>query len=411
MNKPLDYRLVQRNGRYYARLLDKETRVVIAEKSVSVLAQKVDMTFDGFIGGRTKKKQAEEVCKAFCAHALGVKPNEPRIIEYCLEYWNFDGERVTLENKKNPNAVARSSCVENLRNFNNHMKSRFESMGNPRISEITSKVMNGIQNDLLMNTKLRNPTIEKVMRSVITPLNDAYKHDLLDRPVRVDTLDTTPREKGILTQTQIAGIVRELYRLSTIRQHRGASEGVALASLTAMRMGEIRALTAGQIEIVNESDSIIHITQTYNDWDKDKIPKGKRVRQVVVPTVVARACLALAERNPHKTGRVFWTSKPDMVRSSSFFRSNLYQAMRNVGISEAERESKNITFHSLRHGFVTYIRHQVSDGTMRLAIGHRDKETTDRYTHLNMDNLRELAESTDRTFAEVIEVQNEIARK
>lgn len=408
MNKPLDYRLISRKGKYYARLVDKYTRVVISEKSVAMLAQRIGMDFDGIIGGKTKRKQAEEVCKQFCEHALGVKPNEPRIIEYCSDYWNYDGERVTLANKKNPNAVARSSCVENMRNFNNHMKSRFESMGNPKISEVTSKVVNAIQNDLLMNTKLRNPTIEKVMRSVITPLNDAYKHDLIDRPVRVDTLDTTPREKGILTQTQIASIVRELYRLSTIRQHRGASEGVALASLTAMRMGEIRALTAEQIQIVDDMDSIIHITQTWNDWDKDKIPKGKRTRQVVVPTVVARACLALAEKNPYGTGRVFWTNKPDNVRSASFFRSNLYQAMRNVGISEAERESKNITFHSLRHGFVTYIRHQVSDGTMRLAIGHRDKETTDRYTHLNMDNLRELAVSTDKTFAEVIEVQTEI---
>jgi len=408
----LDFRLISRNGYIYARLVDKVTRQVITEKSVVVLARQLGLEFHGNSNSKQAKKRAEEICRLFCEKALNNNKNEQRIIEYCYAYWDFDGERVTLENKKNPNSVARSSCYENTTNFKNHMEKRFRAMDNPRISEVTSAVLNDIQNELLLSGELANSTIEKIMRSVTTPLNNAYKHDLLDRPVRVDRINTDPKkEKGILTQTQIASVVKELYRLSQYGAHRGANEGIALASLTAMRLGEIRALKADQIEIVDDRDSIIHITRTWNNHDKDKIPKGKRSRQVVVPTVIAKACLELAEKNPHKNGRVFWTYSADKVRSSTFFSHNFYLAMRNVGISEAVREDKNITFHSLRHGFVTYIRHQVSDGTMRLAIGHRDKETTDRYTHLNMDNLRELADSADRTFSEVIQVQEQIRGK
>lgn len=411
-NKPMDFRIVERNGKYYARLLDKATRAVITEKSVRVLAQKVDMDFDGVVGGKGKRRKAEEVCQAFIEFAYNNRPSEPRVIEYCTAYWDFDGERVTLANKKSPNSVARSSCYINTNNFKNHMRPYFERLGNPRISEVTSQMLNDIQDDIIMNTGLSNSMIEKVMRSVSTPINDAWKHGNLDRPVRVDRINTQGKEKGILTQSQIADIVRQLYVLSQNGFHRGANEGIALASLTAMRMGEIRALCIDQFEVVNDKDTIIHITRAWNDHDHEKSPKGKRTRQVVVPTVVARSCIQLAQENPHGNGRVFWVKgNPDAVRSSSFFRENLYQAMELCGITEDIRREKNITFHSLRHGFVTYIRHQVSDGTMRLAVGHRDKETTDRYTHLNMDNLKELADSTERTFKSIIDAETEIANQ
>ena len=106
---------------------------------------------------------------------------------------------------------------------------------------------------------------------------------------------------------------------------------------------------------------------------------------------------------------MFWNEKhEDSVKTANFFRDNFYEAMRRAGIDEKTRAARNITFHSLRHGYVSYLRHQVSDSTMRLAIGHRDKETTDQYTHLNIDNLRQLADSTSKTFEKVIGAETEI---
>ena len=193
--------------------------------------------------------------------------------------------------------------------------------------------------------------------------------------------------------------------------HFGANEGICLAALTALRMGEVRALKADQIEVIDDM-SIIHVTRTWNEYDHEKIPKGKRARQVAIPTIVAQSLLKLAEQNPWGNGRVFWTSSsPDTVRSATFFRDNMYQAMRRAGIPEDERKNKNITFHSLRHGYVSYMRYQVSDANLRLAVGHKDKETTDIYTHQNVENLRELADTTNKTFASVIKAEEEIRKK
>lgn len=407
MNRPLDYYVLERKGRLQAKFVDKETRALVTEKSVAVIAKEMKLDFDGSASKRGNRRKAEDICKLYIEKVLTKDTNEKGIIQYCLDFWNFDGERVTLANKKSPNAVARSTCYVNTGNFTNHIKPYMESLGNPLLSEVTSQMLNEIQDDLIMRSGLSNAMIEKTMRSVTTPINDAWKHGMVDRPVRVDRIDTTGKEKGILTPLQLTEIVRNLFELEKAGYHIGANEGIALASLTGMRMGEIRALKTDQFEIVDEQTSIIHITRTWNEHDHEKIPKGKRARQVTAPTVIVKACIELAERNPYKTGRVFWVMRnPDSVRSKTFFEDNLYKAMEKAGISEEDRKSKNITFHSLRHGFVSYLRYQVSDSTMRLAVGHRDKETTDRYTHLNMDNLKELAESTEKTFADVIAVQN-----
>ena len=406
MNRPLDYRLLNRNGKYYVRFVDLQTRRIVAEKSVRIVAQELGIKFDGDVKVRGNERKAHAICQQYVDEALVRKTNERGIIEHCLAYWDFNGERVTLANKKSPNSIAMSTCYVNTGNFNNHIKPYLAKLGNPKLSEVDSQMLNDIQDDLVMKSGLSNAMIEKTMRSVTTPINDAWKHGVIDRPVRVDRLDVRGKEKGILTPKQLSEIVRNLYELERKGFHVGANEGIALASLTGMRMGEIRALKVDQLEIVDEETSIVHITRTWNDHDHEKIPKGKRARQVTAPTVVVKACIQLAEKNPHGNGRVFWVARdPDAVRSKTFFEMNFYKAMEMAGIKEAERIEKNITFHSLRHGFVSYLRYQVSDSTMRMAIGHRDKETTDRYTHLNMDNLKELAESTAKTFSEVIDTQ------
>lgn len=410
MNRDFTFRIIKRSGRYYMRLVDVITKDVIGEKSLRMVAKELGIKFDGIAGGRNKDKRAEEIAFMYQQESKDRRLDCPTVIEYCRSYWDFDGERVTLANRKNPNSVAKSSCYTNLNNFDNHIAAYFPD--NPRINDITSRRLNGIQDDLLMKGKLSNATIEKIMRSVTTPLNDAFDHGLIDNGVRVDALNTKGKEKGILTDTQIAAVVKQLYIMGKESEgKRGANEGISLAALTAMRMGEIRALKTDQIEVIDDV-SIIHITRAWNNHDHEKIPKGKRERQVTVPTVIAKALLELAEANPWKNGRVFWTEKSgDTVKSASFFRNNFYEAMRRAGIDEQTRSDKNITFHSLRHGYVSYLRHQVSDSTMRLAIGHRDKETTDEYTHLNIDNMRQLADSTKKTFEAVITAETEIMQE
>ena len=225
MNRPLDYYLLERKGRLQAKFVDKGTRALVTEKSVAVIAKELKIDFDGSATKRGNRRKAEEICTQYIEKVLTKDMNEKGIIQYCLDYWDFDGERVTLANKKSPNAVARSTCYVNTGNFTNHIKPYMEKLGNPLLSDVTSQMLNEIQDDLIMKSGLSNAMIEKTMRSVTTPINDAWKHGMVDRPVRVDRIDTTGKEKGILTPLQLTEIVRNLFELEKAGYHIGANEG------------------------------------------------------------------------------------------------------------------------------------------------------------------------------------------
>jgi site-specific recombinase XerD len=52
-----------------------------------------------------------------------------------------------------------------------------------------------------------------------------------------------------------------------------------------------------------------------------------------------------------------------------------------IGIGEADRISRNINFHSLRHYYVTYMNGKVDKKTLKSVIGHQEESTTAGYTH------------------------------
>jgi integrase/recombinase XerD len=61
------------------------------------------------------------------------------------------------------------------------------------------------------------------------------------------------------------------------------------------------------------------------------------------------------------------------------------------------RIDKDVTFHSLRHGFATHLMEAgVAPRTIQALLGHRSLSTTERYTHVAGDYLRTTASPLDR---------------
>ena len=64
--------------------------------------------------------------------------------------------------------------------------------------------------------------------------------------------------------------------------------------------------------------------------------------------------------------------------------------MKAIGVSEKERKEKNITFHSWRHYYNSYlIKKGVSDNIIQTIMGHsNDGKMTKHYTKLSVDDLK-----------------------
>jgi integrase len=76
----------------------------------------------------------------------------------------------------------------------------------------------------------------------------------------------------------------------------------------------------------------------------------------------------------------------------------LYKALDAIGISEAKRRERNITFHSWRHAFNTYMRGKVADSKLRRMTGHKTAAMTERYTSFNLEDFDEVAQFQEQMF-------------
>jgi integrase len=289
------YYIVKRsiNGKksLYAQFRDSEGKLG-SLLSVTNLAHKV-----GYLKSMevTKKREAERVCTLAIERGLvKQKSCSPNFSQYLIDYWDFDGPRIQRKNKLKPNSIGRNHASTMTICFKNHAQPLIPD--GLTLENVTSTHLRKILNTLTDTGTLANATIAKVMKSMTTPLREAYKKEIIQKdPTRtLDPIDETGKEKGILTSKEFSDLL--VWMRDNSPQH--ILLATVLAAATGMRMGEIRALRSDDIEIVNEHDALIKIDESYSDLDKFKTPKAKKTRQTPCPLKVAQALLDLSRKNP-----------------------------------------------------------------------------------------------------------------
>ena len=340
--------------------------------------------------------------------------------EYIRSYWDYDGERIKRKNKLNPGSVGKAHSKTSLSYNVNHIFSILPK--SLLIKDVDNKLVRKVFNKIA-DKDLANATISKIMMAFTTPLRQAYKEGLIlrDPTLNLDTIRINGELKGILTQSEFKATLEDLQQ--NCIDH--VILAVVLSAVTGMRMGEIRGLQIGDIEIINNQDSIINVNHAWSEYDGLKIPKGKKSRKTVCPTKLAKSLIELGEKNPTKnSGFVFWSLNGAGATpiSSNHIRDEYYKSLVNaleklndcvgelvefgkdkyIKKGEIIRMDRNITFHSLRHFFIT--RAQTIMGgdaeTLRLTVGHESQEMTDRYTHADYDSLKKIAEASRTIYEE-----------
>ena len=56
-------------------------------------------------------------------------------------------------------------------------------------------------------------------------------------------------------------------------------------------------------------------------------------------------------------------------------------ALKVMGITDKERMEQGLSFHSLRHTFVSLMRGRISDKDLKEVVGHKSDAIQDHYTH------------------------------
>lgn len=198
----------------------------------------------------------------------------------------------------------------------------------------------------------------------------------LDPFLTVKKVAYAPKEKGILSQKEVASL------LSVTDDDPRVTLAVLLAVLTGIRRGEARGLRWCDID---RKEGIIHIRNNYVDTEGSKGCKCGSARDVLLPTAAKEALKAVHISSPYTLPDDFvlfsLESRKEPI-SGQTIRSGFSRMLEHAGIPKDEQKERNLTYHGMRHTFVTLARMAgLPDITVQALAGHKSAAMMNHYSH------------------------------
>ena len=235
--------------------------------------------------------------------------------------------------------------------------------------------------------------INMVLQTMRVPTRYALEREEIGRdPFRsIGKAVEMPKEKGILTPGEVTRLISAPV---TDPYHRLA---MLLGCLCGMRMGEIRGLLWGDIK-----DGLIHIRHNWIDGEGMKAPKCKggsvreNPRTVPLPSSIAAILETFRNLSPAPESFVMQSFKRNGEPvGKEYFRYVMCKELAAIGIPGAwngkgpapagysnEQKRRNLSFHGLRHTFITLGRLAgISDLEIQALAGHKSGAMMENYSH------------------------------
>jgi integrase len=262
---------------------------------------------------------------------------------------------------------------------------------------------------------LKGGRINKVMQAMSVAVHYAVDREELDRdPFKnIHEAPDTRKEKGVLTSAEILMIIRAPVNDPRIRL------AVLLGARCGLRLGEVRGLRWGDI-----GDGIINVCHNWVDGEGLKAPKQGSTGTVPISESVQTA-IDVARKltiNPEPESFVMESLKcPGQPSCKTYFENGLEKELIAIGIPGewrpvlhqgkkltveekappegyiTEQKRRNLTFHGLRHTFVTLGRLAgLTDLEIQTLARHKSGAMMERYSHasqvLDFSAMREKLE-------------------
>lgn len=322
---------------------------------------------------KTITSRLNAVREAERLYAKGIVSQEqnPFVYEYLQAFWKPDSDYA--EGKRLRGSPLSASYLKLNQLAIKRAKPFLEKK---RILDITPTVIERMILEL-SRSGIHPRLINVTLQSVTVPLNYFFRTHGIPNPLKavITRVKENPKERGTLT-------IQELKALITIEDVAPqVYAGVLLGALCGLRIGECLGLTW---EDVDEKQGILNIRQAFNPLEGVKHPKWNSVRQVPAPEVVLQALRRCRETAPWESPTfILWNTRtPHRPVGRDTVQRGFMQMLHRIGIDEAQRVERNLTFHGLRHTYVSLSRAAgVPDFIVQRIVGHKSVEMTEGYTH------------------------------
>jgi integrase len=153
-----------------------------------------------------------------------------------------------------------------------------------------------------------------------------------------------------------------------------------------MRIGEIRGLRKEHIR-----DDYIQVAGQYTRKGYKPKTKTKKNRDIPINGAIRREPEELTAINGE--GYLFSEDGGVTPIRSETLQRQYNKALERIGIDNAERKKRNLTFHAWRHFFNTFLRvKNIADSKVQSVTGHLTKKQLDHYTHFDTREFMEVRE-------------------
>jgi integrase len=352
-------------------------------------------------GKRERRREAEEAARAMLA---GLKLNNaPKTVflDYVEQFWTPNSHycREAANLKKKPLSAA--YITQNHEAVRRHMR-QFSGFAGITLDKLTA----GMIRDWMLWANAKGMSDRKI-NIVLQAMRIAVRYAVMREELKSDPfknvkpLPEKPSKKGILAPAEVISLIR-----SEVKNPRWRL-AVFLGLLCGMRRGEIRGLQWGDI-----SDGVIHICHNWVRGDFLKSPKCGSTRIVPVPSSVQSVLDMVKDISKNTAPEIFifeQLDKSGIPVAEQFFRHALERELSAIGIPGVwprwkkekapegyvnEQKQRNLTFHSLRHTFITLSRMAgITDLEIQALAGHKDARMMENYSHaaqvLDFGALRE----------------------
>ena len=231
--------------------------------------------------------------------------------------------------------------------------------------------------------RLSRSSVNLALKTVRSCLSDAMKQGLLttNPASQVSTLKNTG------TSTRREFTIAEIKRLIAKAGKKSEWEGMILFGLyTGQRLGDLASLTWRNIDTARNEIAI----STQKTGRRIVLPLVKPLRDYItnLPSSDNPDAYLFPEKARAYAAGSLSGQFHDLLVDTGLVKARTHLKDESKQGRSAKREKSQISFHSLRHSAVTFLKAAgVSDALAREIIGHESAAVSRGYTHLSSDDV------------------------
>ena len=367
---------------WYARFWDEKRKKYVHTRSTGIQVE----------GKKGRKAEAEKAAREILVEMRsGTSTIDRTFVEYCESFWKPDSPYVRERALLYKRPLSAYYITMSGRDIKNHVKP-YPGFKGLVIGDLKS----GIIRDWMVwaaGKGLGPRRINASLQAIRIPWRYLMDREEIDRDpfLRIKPAHFEVKEKGVLTPSEV------LKLMGVELEDPRARLCVLLGALCGLRRGEVRGLQWGDVDLEGR---VIHVRHNFIDADGLKMPKNGTGRDVPIPSSLGESFKQVKNVTPWKGEDdyvVYHVDKRHIPVGETFIQYRLEAMLGAIGIPNAIRKTRNITFHSLRHSFVTLGRLSgLSDMVIQALAGHKSTAMMQRYTHaaqvIDMQDAREKIE-------------------